>query len=191
MADASMAAGVATLLRRGRCHVLGDDVSLDGGIIPQRFAAQRITDPAELLPHLFEAVDPTLAQRVRPGDLVLAGRNFACGKPRLQGFIAMAALDLAIVCESMPYKMWRRAVARALPVIVGAPTPRELAATGDELEVDFTTGTLRNLTQGTQRSIPPMPPILRDIVTAGGMQATLKAWLATHPEQAIADQRLT
>jgi 3-isopropylmalate/(R)-2-methylmalate dehydratase small subunit len=173
-----------TLIRRGRCHLLGDDVSVDDGIIPQRFAMQRITEPQELLPHIFESLNPSLAQCIRPGDIILAGRNFACGKPRLQGFIAMAALDLAIVCESMPYKMWRRAVARALPVIVGAPPPTELAQCGDELEIDFATGALRNLTRPAQRALPPMPPILREIVAGGGMQATLRAWLAAHPEQA-------
>jgi 3-isopropylmalate/(R)-2-methylmalate dehydratase small subunit len=172
------------LIRRGRCHVLGDEVSLDGGIIPQRFAAQRITEPRELIPHIFGALDPGLAQRIKPGDIVLAGRNFACGKPRLQGFIAMAALDLAIVCESMPYRMWRRAVARGLPVIVGAPPPTNLAQLGDELEIDFSTGALRNLTRQTRQALPPMPPILRDIVAGGGMQAALKSWLAAHPEQA-------
>lgn len=173
------------LVRRGRCHVLGDRIALDGGIIPLRFATERVTDPRALVPHLFESVDPDFARRAGRGDIVLAGRNFACGKPRLQGFIAMAALDLAIVCTSMPYKMLRRAVARAIPVIVGGPDPRTLAVTGEEIEIDFSAGTLRNLTRGSEISVPPMPPILRDIIAAGGMQAVLKEWLARHPGQAI------
>lgn len=173
-----------SLIRRGRCHVMGDDIALDGGIIPQRFATQRVTDPAALTPHLFESVDPDFVRRAGLGDIVLAGRNFACGKPRLQGFIAMAALDLAVVCTSMPYKMLRRTVARAMPVIVGAPDPNTLAATGEEVEIDFATGVLRNLTRGSEAAIPPMPQVLRDIVAAGGMQAALKAWLDLHPEQA-------
>lgn len=176
------------LVRRGQCHVLGDDIALDGGIIPQRLATQRVTDPAALVPHLFESVDPDFVRRASPGDIVLAGRNFACGKPRLQGLIAMAALDLAVVCTSMPYKMLRRAVARAMPVIVGGPDPRSLAVTGDEIEIDFPAGTLRNLTRGSDTRLPPMPPILRDIVAAGGMQATLEAWLRQHPEQAAQRQ---
>ncbi|MGH8326566.1 MAG: hypothetical protein ACRET2_07385 [Steroidobacteraceae bacterium] len=172
------------LVRRGRCHVLGDDIALDGGIIPQRFAAQRVTDPAALTPHLFESVDPDFVRRVSRGDIVLAGSHFAGGKPRLQGFIAMAALDLAVVCVSMPYKMLRRAVAHAIPVIVGAAGPRSLAVTGDEIEVDFSAGVLRNLTRGGEARVPAMPPVLRDIVAGGGMRAALEAWLALHPEQA-------
>jgi 3-isopropylmalate/(R)-2-methylmalate dehydratase small subunit len=156
---------------------------MDDGIIPSRFATQRVTDPRELVPHLFESVDPELARRIKRGDIVLAGRNFACGKPRLQGLIAMAALDLAVVCTSMPYKMLRRTVARAIPVIVGGPASHELAATGDEIEIDFATGAVWNLTRDICTAVPAMPPILRDIVAGGGMQAMLKEWLVRHPEQ--------
>jgi 3-isopropylmalate/(R)-2-methylmalate dehydratase small subunit len=175
------------LVRRGTCHLVGDDVSLDDGIIPRRFAAQRVTDPRELVPHLFESIDPDLGRRVKPGDIVLAGRNFACGKPRLQGFIAMAALNLGVICTSMPYKMLRRAVARAIPVIVGGPEPHTIAAAGDEIEIDFSTGVVWNLTRDLRTSVPAMPPIMRDIVARGGMQATLRNWLACHPEQALQD----
>src|SRR5262245_33111178 len=98
------------LVRRGRCHVFGDDVPIDDGIIPRRFPAERVTDPAKLTPHIFETLDAEFARRVQPGDIVFVGKNFACGKPRVQGFIAMAALDLAVICTSMPYNMMRRAV---------------------------------------------------------------------------------
>lgn len=172
------------LVRRGRAHAFGDSVSLDDGIIPARFAAQRITDPAALVPHLFEAVDADFAARAQPGDIVLAGAKFACGKPRLQGLIAMAALDLSVVCTSMPFKILRRAVARAMPVIVGGPVePATLAATGDEVEIDFRQGVFHNLTTGLKAVLPPMPPVLADIVATGGAEAALRDWLARHPEQ--------
>jgi 3-isopropylmalate/(R)-2-methylmalate dehydratase small subunit len=164
---------------------LGDDVPIDDGIIPRRFPAERVTDPAKLTPHIFETIDPALAGCVRPGDIVFAGRNFACGKPRVQGFIAMAALDLAVICTSMPYNMMRRAVAQAIPVLVGGPPPDSIVASGDEVEIDFATGWVRNLTRGTEVHVPAMPPILMEIVANGGAQAALRAWLASHPEQAV------
>jgi 3-isopropylmalate/(R)-2-methylmalate dehydratase small subunit len=171
-------------MRRGRCHIVGDNVSLDDGIIPRRFASQRVTAAGELIPYLFESIDPELARRIRKGDIILAGRSFACGKPRVQGFIAFAALDLTVICTSMPYKMLRRAVARAIPVMVGAPDPHDFAVNGDEVEVDFATGAIWNLTQGIRTAVPPMPKILREIVGSGGMQAMLRDWLRRHPEQA-------
>ena len=166
-------------------HVIGNDVTLDDGIIPRRFAVERVTDACVLVPHLFESINPDLAQRIKPGDIVLAGRNFACGKPRLQGFIAMAALDLAVVCTSMPYRMLRRAIARAIPVIVGASEPQSIAASGDEIEIDYASGAIWNLTRNVHTAAPAMPPILRDIVASGGMQAALTQWLERHPEQAV------
>ena len=173
------------LIRRGRCHVFGDDVSLDDGVIPARLATQRVTDPTLLTPHLFENIDADFAARAQRGDIVLAGRNFACGKPRLQGFIAMAALDLAIVCVSMPYKMLRRAVARAIPAIVGGPEPHAFAVTGDELEIDFAAGAISNLSKSSRVTLPAMPQTLREIVASGGAEAALRAWLAAHPEQGM------
>ncbi len=175
-----------SLVRRGLAHVLGDDVTLDDGIIPARFAVQRVLDPALLTPHLFETVDAGFAGRARRGDIVFAGRRFASGKPRLQGFIAMGAMELSVVCGSMPYKMLRRAVARATPVMVGAPKLDRLVMTGDEVEVDFSDGTIWNITTNRRFAASPMPEALGAIVSGGGMQAMLRDWLAAHPEQAIA-----
>lgn len=172
----------ASLVRRGRCHIFGDDIPLDEGVMAFKYAIGRITDPKELIPHLFEGIDPTFAGRVKPGDIVIAGREFGCGKPHIQGFIAMAALGMGVVCGSMPYKAMRGAVSKGLPVLTGADA-REFAADGDEVEIDFASGAATNLTRGTSAQFPAMPDVLRDIVSHGGANGQLAAWLAAHPEQ--------
>jgi len=177
---------MSTLVRRGFCHVFGDHVPLDEGVMAFRFAIQRVTDPKELIPHLFEGIDPEFVRRVKPGDFVVAGRDFACGKTHVQGFIAMTALHMSVLCESMPYKPLRRAVGEGLPVLTGCRGAAAFACTGDEVEVDFATGATRNLTRGTQVEFPAMPPILRDLALNGGLRATLTDWLRNHPEQAAA-----
>ena len=173
------------LVRRGAAHVFGDDVAIDDGIIPYSLAVQRVTDPALLVPHLFQSIDPTFAARAKPGDIILAGRAFACGKPRAQAFIALAALGVGIVCRSMPYKMLRRAVAKGLPVITGFADPQGFAANGDEVEIDFASGAGWNLTQNLRQAMPAMPVTLQDIVASGGTDGQLRAWLADHPAQAV------
>jgi len=173
-----------SLVRRGFCHVFGDHIPLDEGVIAFRFAIQRVTDPKELIPHLFETLDPDFVRRVKPGDFVIAGRDFACGKTHVQGFIAMTALGMSVLCESMPYKPLRRAVGEGLPVLAGCRGATEFARTGDEIEVDFTTGAARNVTRGTQTQFPAMPAILRDLAMNGGMRGVLTQWLREHPEQA-------
>lgn len=180
------------LVKRGRAHVFGDGIPLDEGFIPFDIAMQRIVDPQRLIPHLFKQIDPGFTQRVKPGDVAIAGVDFAVGKPHVQGFIAMAALGMGVICASMPYKNLRRAVAMGVPVLDGAPAPVQLARTGDEVEIEYATGRFRNLTRGTEVTLPAMSPILLDIVKTGGMNGMLTAWLRDHPQQAstAADQAL-
>jgi 3-isopropylmalate/(R)-2-methylmalate dehydratase small subunit len=172
--------------KRGTCHVFGDDIPLDEGIMAFKYAIERINDPQALIPHLFEQIDPGFSARVKPGDIVLAGKNFGCGKPHIQGFVAMSALGMGVICESMPHKSLRRAVAAALPVLTGYPSGSDFIGNGDEVEIDFASGTIRNLSKGTVLQVPPMPPILCDIIGHGGSAGSLRAWLAAHPELATA-----
>ncbi|OFZ97324.1 MAG: hypothetical protein A3H35_13165 [Betaproteobacteria bacterium RIFCSPLOWO2_02_FULL_62_17] len=176
-----------SLKKRGYCHVFGDRFSLDEGIMPFKFAIERVTDPKKLIPHLFKSTDPDFPGKVKPGDFVIGGQDFACGKPHVQGFIAMAALNLGVICQSMPYKAMRRAVSVGLPLLTGCNPGADFLQNGDEIEVDFATGEARNLTRGTSTRLPSMSPILRDIVVNGGMNGALAAWLKDHPEQAAVE----
>jgi len=177
--------------KRGTCHVFGDAVPLDEGIMAFKFAIERVTDPKVLVPHLFEQIDPTFAARAKPGDIVVAGKDFGHGKPHTQGFVALAALDMAVLCESMPHKSLRRAVSIGLPVLTGCVGCASFVRNGDELEVDFESGAARNLTTGATTQFAPMPPILREIVASGGSAGSMRAWLAAHPELEVTPQGAT
>lgn len=171
------------LTQRGRCHVFGDGIPLDEGVMAFKYAIGRITDPEQLIPHLFEDIDPTFAARVQPGEFVIAGRDFGCGKPHIQGFIAMAALHMGVLCTSMPYKAMRGAISKGLPVLTGCDGAAEFARNGDDIEVNFATGQAINHTQGTHKTFPAMPSVLQDIIAHGGAQGQLAAWLDAHAEQ--------
>jgi 3-isopropylmalate/(R)-2-methylmalate dehydratase small subunit len=173
-----------SLKKRGRCHVFGDAIPLDEGVMAFKYAIGRVTDPKELIPHLFEHIDPGFVGRVKPGDFVIAGNDFGCGKPHIQGFIAMAGLDMGVLCGSMPYKALRGAVSKGLPVLTGCEGAADFAAAGDEIEVDFATGEAVNHTTGKKAKFPAMPEVLREIISNGGASGQLAAWLAKHPEQA-------
>jgi 3-isopropylmalate/(R)-2-methylmalate dehydratase small subunit len=170
------------LVRRGRCHIFGDDIPLDEGLIPFELAIRRIDDPALLIDHLLKLVDPHFPARVRQGDIVVAGRNFGCGKPHLQGFIAMAALNLGVICHSMPYKAFRGAISKGVPVLqISDPSLSHLQPE-DEIEVDFSKGTITRIADRLGLATEPLSPTLQSIIAAGGTRGKLQQWLRENPQ---------
>jgi 3-isopropylmalate/(R)-2-methylmalate dehydratase small subunit len=159
----------------GRCYKLGHDVPHPGGVIPNWLIAGRHLDPKELIPHLFEETDPGFHERCKPGDIIVTGRNFGMG-PKMNGYIAMQALGLGLVCESMPFLAYRSAIGVGLPVMTDCVNVTEMCDTGDDLEVDFRNGMFINHTKDIRREYPPIPDSLLDIVELGGNAGWLKRW---------------
>ncbi len=173
---------------RGRAWVFGHDVAVDGDLMPLDFALRRETDPEVLRHHVFSGLDPGLAARLRPGDIVVAGRRFAQGNPHIQGLLGLRGAGLGLVAESIPSGSRRNAVNAGLRVLPACPGATAEAVTGDELEVDFAEGVFRNRTRGTERRWPPLPPPLRAIIEAGGWEAAFRARLAHEGSAAQADR---
>jgi 3-isopropylmalate/(R)-2-methylmalate dehydratase small subunit len=170
---------------KGHAHVLGDNIAHDGGVIPFRFITSRITDPDEIIAHLFDEVDPTLKERLKPGDFIVAGKNFLCGKAHNNGLIGLKTLGIGILCESMPYRSFRAATGLALPMMIQCEGISHAVHDGDEIEVDFTTGEVANLTTGDRHTYKPMAPDVRAMVEQGGMRGVLAKFLEGHPELAV------
>ena len=160
---------------RGRCYRLGHDVPHAGGVIPDRLITAREFDPQKLVPHLFSETDPGFHERARPGDIIVTGRNFGMG-PKMNGYIAMQAMGLGLVCESMPYLAYRAAIGCGVRVLTDCAGATGLCGTGDELEVDFRSGLFVNHTRGVRGQFPPLPPLLQEIVALGGNTGWLKQW---------------
>lgn len=160
---------------RGRCWRFGHDLPHMGGVVPMHVVSEMRHDPKDIVPHLFEESDPGFSQRCRAGDIVVAGRNFGMG-PKMQGYIAMQALGLGLVCESMTFLAYREAIGIGLPVLTDCPGVSDACASGDELEVDFRTGRFVNVTRGTELSFPPVPEALHEVLAAGGTTGWLRDW---------------
>jgi 3-isopropylmalate/(R)-2-methylmalate dehydratase small subunit len=159
----------------GRCYKLGHDVPHPDGVIPNRLITAREMDPQKLIPHLFEGTDPGFHERAKAGDIIVAGRNFGMG-PKVNGYIAMQALGLGIVCESMPFLAYRAAIGCGVLVLTDCFNVTELCDNGDELEVDFQTGQFINHTRDIRKEYPPLPEALQEIVALGGNTGWLKRW---------------
>lgn len=167
---------------RGRAHLLGDNFPHDGGVITQQMVQSRSTDPAELIPHLFENHDPTLISRMKPGDFVVAGRNFGCGKPHISGFLAMQAFGLRVLAESVPVPVARAMMNLGLPCLQPCRGLRDLVSEGDEIEVDFSSGQVIHLATGRELSFRALDPFVRNTIEQGGLKGALLHWLKEHPE---------
>jgi 3-isopropylmalate/(R)-2-methylmalate dehydratase small subunit len=153
---------------RGRAWVFGDDVPNDNGFMPIAFVRAQQYDPAELAKHCFADLDPTLAARIAPGDILVGGRNFGRGNPHVQGFLGLKGLGVAVLAETMSRGPLRACVNAGVPVLAPAPQLRGFAAQGDMLAVDFERGIVSNQTQGTRIALEPLPPLMRQIIALGG-----------------------
>jgi 3-isopropylmalate/(R)-2-methylmalate dehydratase small subunit len=167
---------------QGRCYRLGHNVPHAGGVIPDRLVTSREFDPRKLVPHLFEETDPGFHERARPGDIIVTGRKFGMG-PKMNGYIAMQAMGLGLVCESMPYLAYRAAIGCGVRVLTDCAGILDLCETGNELEVDFQSGRFENRTRGLQKRFPPLPEALQEIVEVGGNVGWLKEWWAKQQQQ--------
>ena len=160
---------------KGRCYKLGHDVPHAGGVVPNAVIAGRYFDAKDIVPHLFAETDPGFHERSRPGDIIVAGRNFGMG-PKMNGYIAMQALGLGLICESMPFLAYRAAVGCGLRVMTDCINVTQMCETGDELEIDFRSGYFMNHTRDVRREYPPVPDTLLELIELGGNSGWLKQW---------------
>jgi 3-isopropylmalate/(R)-2-methylmalate dehydratase small subunit len=158
----------------GRCWRFGDNLGIDGAIMPLRFALSRETDPTVLRDFLMSEIDPDFAKKVKPGDIIVGGRRFGQGNPHIQGFLGIRGHDLGLVAESIPRGSFRNVINAGVPFLAPCPDVTKTCETGDELEVNFATGSFRNLTRGEHHQYMPIEPELRDIIAIGGWEGHVK-----------------
>ncbi len=160
----------------GRAFVFGDNIDTDA-LAPGRYMKGSIE---ELAQHCLEAVAPTFAKQVRPGDVVVAGRNFGMGSSREQAAQALKMLGVsAVIAKSFGGIFYRNALNLGLPVVVCAET--DSISEGDIVGVDLACGMVTNETSGRVLTGERLPAFLLDMLADGG--------LVPHLEKKFARQR--
>jgi 3-isopropylmalate dehydratase small subunit len=153
---------------KGRVIKYGDNIDTDV-IIPARYL--NTSDRRELAAHCMEDLDKTFVKRVRPGDILVAGKNFGCGSSREHAPIAIKESGIAaVVAKSFARIFYRNAINTGLPIVEYDGEIDE----EDEIAIDFDNGRIYNINKGTQGSFPPFPPFLQKIINAGGLLNSLK-----------------
>ncbi len=158
----------------GTVFKYGDNVDTDV-IIPARYCTSFHKE--ELAPHCLEDLDSTFAKRVKPGDIIVAGRNFGCGSSRENAPLAILGAGVgAVVAESFARIFYRNAINVGLPIL---ECPEAVKATqdGDRLSIDLEEGQIRNLTRGGAFTAAPFPESIRKIIEVGGLEEYVRSRL--------------
>jgi len=149
----------------GRAFKFGDNISTDH-IIPGRFAHLRSNLP-ELAKHVMEDADLSFAAKVKLGDFIVAGSNFGLGSSREHAplVIKMAGVS-AVLAKSVARIFFRNSINLGLPVLL---CDTDNINDGDNLEVDLESGTIRDITNGSQLTFAKIPDIMLRILDEGGL----------------------
>lgn len=154
----------------GRVWKYGDNVNTDV-IFPGKYT-YTLRQPEEIARHALEDLDPTFAQQVQPGDIIVAGRNWGCGSSREQAATCLVYSQVgAVIAESFGRIFYRNAINSGLPVITSPAAAQALRA-GDQVTVDLEACVIQC---GSQTfPFPPMSNSVRAILQAGGLIAYTK-----------------
>lgn len=156
---------------RGRVWKFGDNINTDL-IIAGKYKLS-ITNIDELSKHAMEALIPGFAEKVKKGDIIVAGKNFGCGSSREQAPLVLKHIGIgAVIAESFARIFYRNAINIGLPALECKEVHR--ISDGDILEVDLSGGTIKNVTKGEVYMVKPIPPSLLEILVEGGLVSYVK-----------------
>ena len=151
---------------KGTAFKFGDDVNTDV-ILPGKY--RNLQDPQQLAQHCMESEDPEFVHKAKPGDIMVAGKNFGCGSSREHAPISIKALGISCVIASTFARIFfRSAINIGLPIVECDEAARSINQ-GDEVSVDFDTGLITDHTTGQQWQADPFPPFLQKLIAVGGL----------------------
>ena len=155
----------------GKVFKYGDNVDTDV-IIPARYL--NTSDPKELASHCMEDIDLNFANNVKPGDIIVANKNFGCGSSREHAPIAIKESGISCVIASTFARIfYRNAINIGLPILECDEAVKSIEA-GDELEVNFDTGVIKNLTKDEEYQGEAFPKFMQNIINNNGLIGYIK-----------------
>ncbi len=156
----------------GKAWKFGADVDTDA-IIPARYL--NTSDPKELASHCMEdSTNPDFMNRMQPGDIIVADKNFGCGSSREHAPIAIKAAGVScVVAKSFARIFYRNSFNMGLPIFESVEAVDGIRE-GDALEVDADAGVIRNVTSGKEYRVAPVPAFMQELIAAGGLMAYTK-----------------
>ncbi|MFA6430876.1 MAG: 3-isopropylmalate dehydratase small subunit [Candidatus Margulisiibacteriota bacterium] len=156
---------------QGKVWKFGNNIDTDL-IIPARYL--NTSDPAELAKHCMEDADPTWAKKMSKGDFIVGGENFGCGSSREHAPIAIKEVGVsAVIAKSFARIFYRNAINIGLPILESFDAAEEIKK-GDEIEVDLSSGVIKDITTGKTYKAHPFPEFMQKLIDAGGLIEHIK-----------------
>jgi 3-isopropylmalate/(R)-2-methylmalate dehydratase small subunit len=158
------------MIIKGKVHKFGDDINTDDIIAAQHLV---YTEAAELGKYCFKSIRPDFVHKVTAGDIIVAGANFGCGSSREHAPLALKGCGIAaVIAKSFAAIFFRNAINIGLPFLeldkIGE------IEEGDALEIDLSSGTIKNLSKSQVYKTEAFPEFLQEIVEDGGLMNYMK-----------------
>ena len=156
---------------KGFVHKYGDHVDTDV-IIPARHLNTQ--SHKELASHCMEDIDADFTKKVKDGDIMVGGWNFGCGSSREHAPLAIKTAGIScVIAKTFARIFYRNAINIGLPILECEAASNGIEA-GDEVEVNFDTGVITNVTKGETYQAEPFPEFIQEIIRKGGLMASIK-----------------
>ena len=174
--DAATAAAGTVAPIHARVHRLGDEINTD----VHCSAKYNIGKPlAWLAEHAFEQLVPGFGKQVRPGDVIVAGKDFGINSSREEAVQVLRAMGVAaVVAQSFGRQFYRNAINNGLPI---AECDVSLIETGDMIQIDVAAGQVSVPARAFNARVPKLPPAVLALISAGGLLPFLKQ----HPDWSL------
>ena len=156
---------------KGKCWKFGDNVNTDE-IIPARYL--NTSDTKVLAAHCMEDADPTFAEKVQTGDVLVGGENFGCGSSREHAPVAIKGAGVSCVIAKSFARIFSRNAVNIGLAIFESPEAADSIQPGDEVEVDVAAGQIADNTRGETYRFEPFPEEVRAIIEAGGLMTYVR-----------------
>ncbi len=153
-------------------HIYNRDHINTDEIIPARYL--NTDDQVELAKHCLEDLDSGFVNKVQPGDVIVAGEDFGCGSSREHAIWAIRGAGVqSVIAKSFARIFYRNAINNGF-YLIESDQALEKINDGDELEIDYKTGLIKNKTAGIDIKFVPLPDFALEIINDGGLLEHIK-----------------
>ena len=155
----------------GKVYKYGDNIDTDV-IIPARYL--NVFDADKLAEHCMFDIDERFNEVVKPGDFIVGGENFCCGSSREHAPLAIKASGVkAVIAKSFARIFYRNSFNIGMPILESAEAVDNID-NGDEIDVNFSTGEIKNITKGETYKANPIPEFMQNLIDDGGLVEYVK-----------------